>query len=135
MSQNHYAEIKRVEGPFEVQIQGTTLARAEYAMELQEYHPSYEFAPVYYLPQASVDFSKLESNENHTTCPIKGNASYWNLLSSASPVGEVENIAWSYPDPLESASDLKDTVAFDLSKKVSLLRDGQPVTRWGIKKK
>ena len=135
MSQKHYAEIKRVEGPFIAEIQGTTLAKADYAMELQEYHPSYEFAPVYYLPQASVDFSKLQSNENHTSCPIKGSASYWNLISDASTAGEVENIAWSYPQPLESASDLKDTVAFDLSKKVKLLRDGEPVTGWGIKKK
>lgn len=131
MATDHYSEIQKVEGPFRAEYEGTVLAESDHAMELQEYHPSYEFAPVYYLPLSSVHLEKLEANEHHTSCPIKGQASYWDLKEGS----EVKNIAWTYPMPLDQARDLQDTVAFDLMKQVKLYRNGEEITRKGIKKK
>ncbi len=65
--------------------------------------------PVYYFPPVDVRSDVLEPTERHTRCPKKGEASYHTIR-----VGEtvVENGAWYYPDPLESAAPIKDLIAF-----------------------
>jgi uncharacterized protein (DUF427 family) len=65
--------------------------------------------PVYYFPPQDVRPDVLEPSERHTRCPKKGEASYHTIR-----VGEtvVENGAWYYPDPLESAAPIKDLIAF-----------------------
>ncbi|MBI38918.1 MAG: carbohydrate sulfotransferase [Leptospiraceae bacterium] len=131
MSRDHYAEIHKVEGPFKVQFGDEVLAESSFAMELQEYHPSYEFQPVYYLPADSLKMDRLSGNDHHTSCPIKGKASYLDLKTDS---GSVENIAWTYPDPLETATELEGTFAFDPSRGVQILRAGEP-TKSGIRKK
>lgn len=128
----HYAEIQKVEGPFRVEYNGNVLAESEYAMELQEYHPSYEFQPVYYLPDSALHKDEFQSNDHQTSCPIKGKAAYLDLKLDGETV---ENIAWTYPNPLESARELENTYAFDPAKKVKIFRNGEQITRWGIRKK
>ena len=65
--------------------------------------------PVYYFPPEDVRSDVLEPTERHTRCPKKGEASYHTIR-----VGEtvVENGAWYYPEPLESAAPIKDLIAF-----------------------
>lgn len=132
MSAEHYAEVNKVEGPFRVEFQGNVLAESDYAMELQEYHPNYEFQPVYYLPSDSLNMEHFSSNQHHTSCPIKGKASYVDLKSNS---GSVENIAWTYPEPLDSVSELQDTYAFDTGKEVTIYRSGTAIAHKSIRKK
>lgn len=56
--------------------------------------------PVYYLPRADVREDLLRESDRHTTCPIKGEASYWHLA-----VGDDvrEDAVWAYPEPIASA--------------------------------
>jgi uncharacterized protein (DUF427 family) len=51
----------------------------------------------------------MTPTEHHTTCPYKGEASYWTLR-----VGDrvAENAVWAYPHPLPERADLADYVAF-----------------------
>ncbi len=65
--------------------------------------------PVYYLPLDDVRMDLLESTDHHTTCPWKGEASYWTLR-----VGDrvEENAVWSYPQPHEEQASLAGYVAF-----------------------
>ena len=46
---------------------------------------------------------------SHTTCPFKGEASYWGV-----DVGwrSAENIAWAYEEPLPEREDIKGRIAF-----------------------
>jgi uncharacterized protein (DUF427 family) len=60
---------------------------------------------VYYFRQDDVRMDLLVSNDHHTHCPLKGDASYWSI-------GEVENAAWTYRDPIDGAPPIKDLVAF-----------------------
>lgn len=62
-----------------------------------------------YLPWEDVDFGLLERTSHSTICPYKGTASYWSL-KGAGPNGE--NIAWSYEQPLQDATQLAGLVAF-----------------------
>jgi uncharacterized protein (DUF427 family) len=66
--------------------------------------------PVYYFPPEDVRQELLEPADRHTHCPKKGDASYYTIR-----VGDrvIENGAWHYPDPIESApAELKGLVAF-----------------------
>ncbi|HEV2768193.1 MAG TPA: DUF427 domain-containing protein [Acidimicrobiales bacterium] len=66
-------------------------------------------APVWYFPLDDVRTDLLVPTDRHTTCPFKGEASYWSIA-----VGDrtADNAAWGYPEPLESAPALAGHVAF-----------------------
>jgi uncharacterized protein (DUF427 family) len=65
--------------------------------------------PVYYFPEEDVRMDLLEVTDRTTTCPFKGEASYWSVR-----VGEnvAENAVWSYPNPIESAPPIAGYLAF-----------------------
>ena len=54
----------------------------------------------WYFPPDSIKKEYYKSNDHHTQCPWKGNASYYDIDVG----GEVnENGAWYYPKPMDSA--------------------------------
>jgi uncharacterized protein (DUF427 family) len=63
----------------------------------------------HYFPPDSVNKEYLKESNTHTTCPWKGEASYYNVV-----VNEAVNkdAAWYYPEPKEAAKQIKDYVAF-----------------------
>ncbi len=63
----------------------------------------------HYFPPASIDRSKLKPSGTHSTCPWKGEASYYTVV-----VDGKENVdaAWFYPSPKDAAKEIKDHVAF-----------------------
>jgi uncharacterized protein (DUF427 family) len=69
--------------------------------------------PVYYFPMEDVRMEFLEESEHKTSCPFKGEASYWSVR-----VGEkvAENAVWSYPEPIDSAPPLAGYLAFYWNK-------------------
>jgi uncharacterized protein (DUF427 family) len=63
----------------------------------------------HYFPRQSVDASVLVASSTHTTCPWKGEASYFSLEVD----GETNrDAAWFYPEPKDAAAQIKDRVAF-----------------------
>jgi uncharacterized protein (DUF427 family) len=76
----------------------------------------------YYLPREDVRTDLLRPTGTHTTCPFKGEASYW----SAEVGGEVYNdLVWSYPDPIPQAAEIKGLMCF-YPDRVEMTVDGQP---------
>jgi uncharacterized protein (DUF427 family) len=65
--------------------------------------------PLYYFPEDEVRTDLLEPTDHHTTCPWKGEASYWSVR-----VGDrvAENAVWGYPEPLDDAPPLAGYYAF-----------------------
>src|SRR5690349_88932 len=88
-----------------VMIGGVEIADSDRAVLLHE-----TGLPVrYYLPTADVRMDLLAPTETSTTCPFKGEASYW----SASLDGrEVPDVAWSYPTPIAERADIAGLVCF-----------------------
>jgi uncharacterized protein (DUF427 family) len=69
------------------------------------------YFPEHTLKREYVTFSNL-----HTSCPWKGEASYYSLLVN----GELNpDAAWYYPDPKPEAQMVKDRVAFWKGVKVT----------------
>jgi uncharacterized protein (DUF427 family) len=63
----------------------------------------------HYFPPDSVNRNYLQENSTHTTCPWKGQASYYNVAVD----GRVNrDAAWYYPNPKPAAAQIKDYVAF-----------------------
>lgn len=63
----------------------------------------------HYFPPDSVNRDYLQESQTQTTCPWKGEASYYHVMVD----GELNaDAAWYYPDPKSKASHIKDHVAF-----------------------
>ena len=76
----------------------------------------------YYLPREDVRTDLLRPTDLHTTCPFKGEASYW----SAEVGGEVYNdLVWSYETPIPQAAQIAGLMCF-YPDRVELTVDGQP---------
>ena len=63
----------------------------------------------HYFPPNSIDKQYFKPSDTHTTCPWKGEASYYNVQ-----VDDKVNkdSAWYYPSPKEAAQNIKDYIAF-----------------------
>jgi uncharacterized protein (DUF427 family) len=62
----------------------------------------------------------LEHTDTATHCPYKGTAEYWSVRAN----GKVhEDLAWSYPTPLEESRKVAGLVCF-YSEKVDIYVDG-----------
>ena len=63
----------------------------------------------YYFPADSVKREYFQASDMHTTCPWKGEASYYTVAVN----GQVnKDAAWYYPAPKDAAKQIKDHVAF-----------------------
>ena len=63
----------------------------------------------HYFPPDSINTEYFQSSDNHTNCPWKGVASYYNVEVD----GQVnKNAAWYYPSPKPAAKDISGYVAF-----------------------
>lgn len=80
--------------------EGTEIARSDDTVVVEGNH---------YFPRAAVADGVLQASDTHTTCPWKGEASYYDVV-----VGETRNpdAAWYYPAPFDAAKEITDRVAF-----------------------
>jgi uncharacterized protein (DUF427 family) len=63
----------------------------------------------HYFPPAAVKREYFQASNTHTTCPWKGEASYYSIVVN----GETnKDAAWYYPEPKPAAAEIKDRVAF-----------------------
>ena len=62
-----------------------------------------------YFPADSIKGEYFRENENHTVCPWKGTASYYDIEVD----GQVNRgAAWYYPSPKPAAKNIRDHIAF-----------------------
>ena len=70
----HHILVSSLKGRIKITVDGITLAESTNALELKE--DGYE--KVYYIPLKDVKAEVIRS-ETRTTCPYKGNASYYSM--------------------------------------------------------
>ncbi len=86
----------------QVSVKGEVIADTRDAVELREA----SYPVVYYVPRKDVKMERLARTAHTTYCPFKGNASYFSLA------GGPENAVWSYEQPYDEVSVIKDHLAF-----------------------
>jgi uncharacterized protein (DUF427 family) len=63
----------------------------------------------HYFPAEAINREFFQESNTHTTCPWKGQASYYDIAVN----GEInKDAAWYYPDPKDAAANIKNRVAF-----------------------
>ena len=79
---------------------GTVIAESDDTVVVEGNH---------YFPLESVNAELLRDSSTHTTCPWKGEASYFSIEAD----GAVnKDAAWYYPEPKPAASQITGRVAF-----------------------
>ena len=89
---------------------GVTLAESDEAVN---------FLGTVYFPHEAINEEYFQESDTHTTCWIKGQASYYDIVVNGT---EKKNGAWYYPQPLEKAQEIGNYVAFYLNQGVELAR-------------
>lgn len=79
---------------------GATIAESDNTVVVEGNH---------YFPPDSVNAEYLLNSETHSTCPRKGEASYYTLNVNGQ---QNEDAAWYYPEPKEAASEIQNHIAF-----------------------
>lgn len=88
-----------------ITFNGEVIADTRDAIKLEESG----YPPVFYVPRADVKMQFLERTDRRTHCPFKGDASYYSLSSG----GRTEpNAAWSYEQPYDEVSVIRERLAF-----------------------
>ena len=100
----HRVDARRSSRRIEVRSGGEVLARSERPVVVAETGLALRF----YLPREDL-VAELRPSDTTATCPYKGRASYWSLDG-------LEDVAWSYEEPLESILAARDMLCFDASK-------------------
>jgi uncharacterized protein (DUF427 family) len=79
---------------------GATIAESDDTVVIEGNH---------YFPRDAIRQEYFQDSDTHTTCPWKGEASYFNVVVN----GETnKDAAWYYPEPKPAAQEIKDRVAF-----------------------
>lgn len=79
---------------------GTVIAESDVTVVLEGNH---------YFPAASLKRAHFTPSDHHTTCPWKGDASYFHVVVDGE---ENRNAAWYYPTPKAAATEIAGRVAF-----------------------
>ncbi len=105
MASGHKITIRPAELHVEVTVGGQKLAESDRPVLLDETG----LPTRYYLPREDVRIDLLRATDTATTCPFKGQASYW----SAQVGGETyEDVVWSYETPIPEAEGITGLMCF-----------------------
>jgi uncharacterized protein (DUF427 family) len=104
----------------EVHFGGIVIASCNRSLRLLETsHP-----PTYYLHPDDMRWEHISPGSGNSFCEFKGRAVYWTVRAG----GRIsENVAWSYRDPAEPYTLLRDHLAFYASRVDECMVDGQKV--------
>jgi uncharacterized protein (DUF427 family) len=102
----HRVDCVRTSRRLRVEAAGATLVDTTATMGVYET----SLAPRLYVARDRVRTELLVPSDTTTYCPYKGEASYWTAT-----VGDtvVEDVAWSYDDPLPESLPIREMLAFD----------------------
>jgi uncharacterized protein (DUF427 family) len=118
MAKAHEITITPAGKHIEVTLDGEKLAASDRALVLDETG----LRPRYYFPREDVRMDLLQPTSSHTTCPFKGEASYWSVTAG----GTVhDDLVWAYETPIPQAEDIAGLLCF-YDEKVELTVDGEP---------
>ena len=105
MTVGHTISIAAGDAHVEVRVGGKLLASSYHPLLLDETG----LPTRYYLPREDVRMDLLRSTSFETTCPFKGEASYWSFDSDGQTH---DGIVWSYENPIPGALEIKEMMSF-----------------------
>ena len=119
MSDGHTITITPSSAHVEVTLDGELLASTDRALRLEETG----LPARYYLPKSDVRMDRLEPTAFQTTCPFKGEASYWSVTTGDT---RHDGIVWGYETPIEAAAEIAGFLSF-YPHRAQVSVDGTPI--------
>jgi uncharacterized protein (DUF427 family) len=112
MTSGHKIRITPAGRHVEVTAGGQKLAESDRALRLDETG----LPARYYIPREDVRTDLLRPTAHSTTCPFKGQASYWSVQAGDRTL---ENVVWSYETPIPGVEEIAGLLCF-YSERVEL---------------
>ncbi len=97
--------IRPAEGTWVVRAGGAVIGETTRALELTEG----SYAPVIYFPREDVAMAFLEPSEKATTCPHKGAARHFSIVTKSTTLPDA---VWSYETPHDDVAEIANHLAF-----------------------
>jgi uncharacterized protein (DUF427 family) len=117
MTEGHTITITPASQHVEVIVNGEKVAESDRPVLLAETGLPTRF----YLPRGDVREEVLRPSNSHTTCPFKGQASYWSVEAG----GDVfADLVWTYEDPIPQAEGIAGLLCF-YNERVDIVIDGR----------
>ena len=110
-----HIKIRRADGTWVIRAGGAVLGESSNALELTE--GAYPF--VIYFPREDVAMAFLDKSARTSTCPWKGEASYYSIVTKSRTLRDA---AWSYENPKAGMEAIKDHIAFYATDDVTVER-------------
>ncbi|SEW20885.1 Uncharacterized conserved protein, DUF427 family [Cognatiyoonia koreensis] len=104
-----HIKIRPASGTWVVRVAGAVIGESKAALELTEG----EYPPVIYFPRDDIAMAFLDPSDTESTCPYKGNASYYSIAAKS---GTIPDAVWSYEAPKAGVEKIKDYLAFNPNK-------------------
>jgi len=98
----HRIETKPAKERVRVTFKGEVIADTRDAIRMEEG----TYPAVFYFPRKDVKMERLIRSSHRTHCPFKGDAAYFSLVNGP------ENAVWSYEQPYDEMSVIKERLAF-----------------------
>ncbi len=108
-----HISMRPAQGTWVVRAGGAVLGESDNALELIEDGHS----AVVYFPREDIAMEFLDRSEKKTTCPYKGEASCYYIVTKSTTL---KNSAWSYESPKPGFSDIKGHLAFQTGDLVAV---------------
>lgn len=102
---NDHIHLRKALGKWVIRTDAAVLGETLNAIELTEGSRD----PVIYFPREDVAMVMFDKSDKTTTCPLKGEASYYSIVG---PNGTLVNAAWSYESPKEGLEAIAGHLAF-----------------------
>lgn len=100
-----HIRIRTAPGTWVVRAGGAVLGESRHVQELSEG----AYGPVHYFPRADIAMAMLDRTDSTSTCPWKGQASYFSIIT---PGGTLDNAVWSYEAPIPACAAIAGHLAF-----------------------
>jgi uncharacterized protein (DUF427 family) len=110
-----HIKIRRTAGTWTIRAGGAVLGESTSALELTE--GAYPF--VIYFPRDDIAMPFLDRTEKTSTCPWKGEASYYSIVTKSTTL---RNAAWSYENPKPGMEAIREHLAFYATDDVTIER-------------
>ena len=104
-----HIKIRPATGTWVVRAGGAVLGESQNALELIEG----DYPSVIYFPRADIAMAFLEPSDTTSTCPFKGEATYFSIVAKSGPIADA---VWSYTAPHDDVAEIKDYLAFYTNK-------------------
>lgn len=101
----NHIKIRKADGTWVVRAGGAVLGESKNALELTEG----DYPPVIYFPREDIGMAFLDTSEQTSHCPFKGDASYFSIVTKSNVI---KNAAWSYEAPTEATAQIEGYLAF-----------------------